>query len=75
MSFEVKHPLRDDTIATVEMTFGSDDPQMEEFVVEIGWNESEQGTDIGWQLIVRVHFHRSPCSGMGCVRVDVLTDH
>ncbi|MCJ0949751.1 DUF3039 domain-containing protein (plasmid) [Rhodococcus erythropolis] len=54
VSFEVKHPLRDDTIATVEVTFGSDDPHMEEFVVEIGWNESEQGTDIGWQLIVRV---------------------
>lgn len=53
-TFTVIHPSKPVNMASVEITVNLDDPELEEYVVEIEMPGNVRGTERGWTLIRRV---------------------
>lgn len=52
-TFEVAHPIRSTSMATVTITFDATDPDLEEFVVEMEMSGADQASQVAWTLIRR----------------------
>ncbi|BCN51607.1 DUF3039 domain-containing protein [Prescottella equi] len=53
-AFEVPHPRSGELYATVEINCITDDPELEEYVVDIHWPGNQQTSPLAWEMIQRV---------------------